>query len=354
MALFIIIGSAYGINYEVENIITIHRNRQDFTSVTLRPDTDYSAVQIVDLDYNKLQYKDFVVLTKLPSLVKFSLWSNKIVGSFNLGILVDSKSLKLVYISKNQITELQNSKKDQRSILEVLSLRQNNLTFIEMNIFESFINLNSLDLSGNKIFRVDNQKAFGLLKSIKMLNIFKNKWICDSLKEFVSILKEGKVIYSTVLSCNGTNQYLYEGICCYEYLADLEIDLPELSYRYRFIMLELTIKTSHNEFLTEDSSNFENAIKQIQEEQNEQKKILEKMSAKYKKNNGKIVELELYQYIVNGVIVAVFAIIIILSIIILIFLCRKTTPREEEIEMESMNDQEESGEPEGIYFEIDN
>jgi hypothetical protein len=131
---------------------------------------EYNGKVICDENENiKILNLNSVKLTKIPNH------------------LFELKSLQLLDLSSNKITNIKSESFDQLESLETLYLSYNEIKEIEKNDFNGLINLQNLYLGGNKLTEI-KKESFNKLKKLEWLDLFKNQINCIPIE--INFIKE--------------------------------------------------------------------------------------------------------------------------------------------------------------------
>ena len=320
-------------------------DEQNLASISIKTNKNFSLVKEVSLKHNNIQYRDILNLVDLPNLEILYVTQNKITGTFDLGILVSSKSLILFHADHNQVSELQNTRKGQENPIKFLSFTKTDLIYVDMDIFKGFKNLKTLWLDDNHIFRVDSQKSIIHLPKIKKISIENNPLICSNLKDLVEVAEgHGNVSlrWTFVTStCNGTGVKSYGNVCCFESFEGLKTVFPELfdrkELKIAYEMDQLTMKI-------DQIANSSLSPKRIYTRYRNASDLMTRMTT-----------LEDKQFVIYVINLIAFVIVVILSVIIVIIILRNRvkSPPKEDIKLEEIELKDKNHEQEEIYAEID-
>jgi Leucine-rich repeat (LRR) protein len=164
------------------------------------------------------EYDDLRFFQRLK-LEELYLRSMNITGILDLARLVELEQLKTFYARNNRLTGLENSTKKKQSKMIKILLAYNELSYVDLNVFHNFENLQHLDLAENRITRIDGILTPNtILPKINTIIIVSNWWICIDLQYIITRLDYLAINWGrrlNIYGCpEGAHNYI-EGACCF-------------------------------------------------------------------------------------------------------------------------------------------
>ena len=202
-----------------QNQETVTKNDAGITSISFRPDGDYSSLKTLNLARNKIQIHDVQFLANLKTLENLDVSQNSL-DIFDLAILSKFENMRDFSAMGNKIPNLENTLTENVPKIEHLDFSFNNLTVVDLETFKFFPNLRELNLNGNQIIKIENsQNVRSFLPKIQWITLEQNVWKCKDLLETVNHLKSLSIAWTTrhpEKICDISHKTgIFGDVCCY-------------------------------------------------------------------------------------------------------------------------------------------
>ncbi|XP_071135472.1 slit homolog 2 protein-like isoform X2 [Mytilus edulis] len=143
---------------------------------------DLHSLERLSLQNNKINSIDANLLSGLTLLEDLSLDNNEI-STIEDGAFSDLGSLLTLSLYSNKISSLDAKLFSRLTLLRSLEISENEITSIEDDVFSGLQSVISLSLSNNRISRIEDG-AFSDLQSLRLMQLRGNPLICCTMADF--------------------------------------------------------------------------------------------------------------------------------------------------------------------------
>lgn len=198
----------------------------------------------LDLSNNKIEQIDIATFENLNSLIELNLNHNhiKALPSFVFSKL--NKQLKVLDLSFNQISLLENKNFGNLTALRALNLAGNNLNNLTHNVIYKMENLIILNLSRNALDSLD-EEFFNKIPNVEIIDLSHNNLVNLNQKYFESLTRLRSLnLSSNYLEILGDNQFSSLNLELLDLSRNSIVEISKLAFNnFRCIELKLSNNT---------------------------------------------------------------------------------------------------------------
>lgn len=198
-----------------EHIRELYLDRNLLERLTIGDFEHLTNLRSLHLEHNQLREIEFDTFGRMSYLVELYLSSNHLL---QVPEQLPPKSLRVLSLSDNLITELNCTYLKHLLQLDTLDLSTNHIQALDTGCFSSFINIQHLDLSENQLTTVDEQ--FSNLKQLQSLNLSGNELIRLSARSWLGLENLKQLELSFI---NGRRMSCFDDVYIFHQLPQLQV-----------------------------------------------------------------------------------------------------------------------------------